>query len=646
MGAKHVKRLIMATPYEDPRTHVLYFRRGIPEGLRAAFDGRAVFKVSLRTKDSVEAKSLFAVENAKFEGLLKDARQRLAEGTLSPTPGALVRRWAMASAVGANLSGSHRLLALLMELDAAIPATITASSTCSSDRWAGVVVHCGPNLGGGPKVALDDDKFDDAIFPPPVFVDALSCDWARLQDSRTLFQARLDGSYGGNVEKVGSNWIRARWFGQDDVWRPALSSIVLHVRRVGEDVKRFGDEDLAAALLTILDDIRPGDVAINRERLGANQTRRTAPRLKPDLRLKMLFVAWKKNKNPRPQSANEYESAVDDFIDFVGDLPVVAIDSDLLYDFRDACAKMPPSMPREDRKLPFRARLQKHTGATETISPKTLKKRVGALQALLSFAHGERWISSNVGIGIKINNYTKNSLVRVFEDEELARLFSAPLFTQGQSWKRDGAVSSCTLFWILLIAGTTGARLEEIGQATLADVKSADAMTYLDITPYGEPDSMKKSVKNDGSIRLVPIHQRLVGLGFQQYCDAIKSAGETQLFPELRPNSVGKRTKEVSRLANRLIDKFVADDPRLVEHSLRHTFKAKGNDAEITDRTLDQICGHAPVSTGGRYGARPRIRTLHNALHKIDFDCIDWASIEELVRTISWPDVAGPSSSL
>jgi integrase len=85
-----------------------------------------------------------------------------------------------------------------------------------------------------------------------------------------------------------------------------------------------------------------------------------------------------------------------------------------------------------------------------------------------------------------------------------------------------------------------------------------------------------------------------------------------------------------------MIDKYVADDPRLVEHSLRHTFKAKGNDAGITDKTLDQICGHAPVSTGGRYGAKPRVRTLLKALHQIDFDCIDWASIEDSVKLISW----------
>ena len=83
----------MATPFPDPRTGQLYFRRAVPEALRAAFDGKREVKVSLGTKDPSEAKAPFARENAAFEVRLADARRRIAEGTLLPTPGAVVRRW-------------------------------------------------------------------------------------------------------------------------------------------------------------------------------------------------------------------------------------------------------------------------------------------------------------------------------------------------------------------------------------------------------------------------------------------------------------------------------------------------------------------------------------------------------------------------
>ena len=237
---------------------------------------------------------------------------------------------------------------------------------------------------------------------------------------------------------------------------------------------------------------------------------------------------------------------------------------------------------------------------------------------------------------------------RAFEDDELAKLFAAPLFTKPAAWEFDGTVAFTTMFWIILIAGTTGARLEEIGQAALADVKRDGTMRYLDITEYVDPDTndddgggdgeneLTKSVKSYNSVRFVPIHEKLIALGFDAYCDALRAANETQLFPELRTNMNGKRTKEASRFAGRLIDRFVTKDPRIVLHSLRHAFKAKGNDAGITDKTLDQICGHAPIHIGGRYGSRPRVKTLHRELHRIDFSCIDWSAIEQSFVDFDW----------
>lgn len=109
----------MATPFADPRTGELYFRRAVPDALRAAFDGKAQVKVTLRTKDPAEAKIAFARENAKFEEQLADARRRMADGTLLPTPAAVVRRWCEGPAGDAALTGAQRLIVTSMELDAA-----------------------------------------------------------------------------------------------------------------------------------------------------------------------------------------------------------------------------------------------------------------------------------------------------------------------------------------------------------------------------------------------------------------------------------------------------------------------------------------------------------------------------------------------
>jgi len=126
-------------------------------------------------------------------------------------------------------------------------------------------------------------------------------------------------------------------------------------------------------------------------------------------------------------------------------------------------------------------------------------------------------------------------------------------------------------------------------------------MVYLDIDDYADNTvDPQKSVKTEESRRLLPVHERLIELGFLEYCSTLSAMGHTQMFPDLTLNLVGKRTKEASQRINRIIDRWVSDDRRLTFYSLRHAFKAKGNDAGITDKTLDQICGHAPTTEASR----------------------------------------------
>jgi len=92
-----MKKTSMATPFTNPRDGILYFRREVPEKLRAAFDGKREVKVSLGTRDPLAAKAAFARENAKFEERLAEARRLVAEGkagaTVALDPGGFWLGW-------------------------------------------------------------------------------------------------------------------------------------------------------------------------------------------------------------------------------------------------------------------------------------------------------------------------------------------------------------------------------------------------------------------------------------------------------------------------------------------------------------------------------------------------------------------------
>ena len=404
----------MATPFTDPRTGVIYFRRGVPEALRPAFDGRALVKISLRTKNPRVAKRAFARENAAFEKRLADARRSLAEGTLSPTPAAVVRRWLEAGGAKSALSAAERLSTVLMELDAETGASATAG--------------------------VD-------VFPPATFGPAVNTEWSAVHTDRERYDAILEQCYQGNPERVGSNWIRARWYGFGWDWRCALEKPVARLCADVPDADRFPDNDLAKALLATLDEARGGDQDVNRARLADQRPRAPQPRLRPTMRLKTLFREWKAGTAPRPQSALEYEAAIDDFIDFAGDVAVSSIDADMLYDYRDAAADLPASMPRADRLLPFRERLKRHRDTQPKCAPPTLKKRIGALQAMLTYAFQQRWIASNAGAGIRIVGYTRpagrGGASRITNSRRSAHARCSRIRRAG-GWYRRSATSRCS----------------------------------------------------------------------------------------------------------------------------------------------------------------------------------------------------------
>lgn len=591
----------MAQPWKHPTTGAYYIRREIPAKRRLAFDGKALWKVSLRTKDFARAAILFAGANADLEKRFEEARTRLA-ATGDPRPSQRDRAIELvhgyfegpARSEGA-LDGPERLLLARLELDRglwnATPTGCTAVPASDIEQW-----------------------------------------WA-LAGNAALFRGHagtrrhLNGRAAGEIWRYGDAEFRAGT--RAEQVERVLEQIALH-----HDLTR---DDLPNGIADVVADY------LHRQPVGPTRARKpqsAQSRLRPEMRLMELFAEWKASTAPTAQTAHEYEQAARDFIDFVGDIPVAEIVHDDLLNYRDEALNLPKSMPKRDRELPFTERVAKHAGtAGPRVSAGTLKKRVGGVQALLSHAKEQRWIVRNEGRDVTIVGYTKSGRKRrSFEEEELQRLFSSSLFLSPAGWRTDTKVGDLTLYWLFLIGLTTGARLEEVGQAALVDVKVSGRVTYIDIDDYVlDPETGEaKSVKNEGSRRLVPIHDNLIALGFDAYRKAVAEAGETRLFPDLVPDYFDKRTKEASRVANRYIDAHVSKDARLTFHSLRHGFKDLALEAGITERIVDQICGHAPTTVGAKYGRGVRLPALHTNLHKLDWSFLDWSSLSAAIADQDW----------
>jgi integrase len=291
-------------------------------------------------------------------------------------------------------------------------------------------------------------------------------------------------------------------------------------------------------------------------------------------RLRDLFAYWKAQKAPKPKTIVEAESILRRFREVHGDLGVPEIEKRHVLALRDA--------------LVARGR-----------APGTVKKGLGLLGSMFQTAledDGRFGLKGNPVRDVKKVGEAKAR--RFFSRDELSRIFAASVFTRGE--RPQGGAGEAA-FWLPLLALFTGARLNEIGQLRVHDVREDAGIQYIAFTAEGEGQSIKT-----GGIgkRHVPLHPELLRIGFMDYVRAMRTRGEDRLFPELRPDSHGHVTGRWSRWFNRYLDSVIGiDDPRVDFHSFRHTFKVFARSAEIPEDVHDSLTGHSNVSVARAYGS-------------------------------------------
>jgi len=360
------------------------------------------------------------------------------------------------------------------------------------------------------------------------------------------------------------------------------------------------------------------------------------------LRLGTLVDRWGTARDPAPKTLHGARRAVAQLVSLVGDIPVNELSGEHLFDYRDALAILPRRLSDVERRMDFVALLDEliaQDSDRERIRRTTVVKQLRHIQTLVSFAHGERWISRNDLRHIPVDG-PKPLVRRPFTAGEVRKLFTHPLFVA--PWEHlppPRKISDETLRWLMILGLFTGARLEELGQLLVADVRSDNGIAYLAITDSGsdavEPAS--KSLKTAASNRNVPIHPKLLELGFVEFVERRGRDRHDRLFPDLTRDRFERYTRLASRECNRLID-TVSRDPALVFHSFRHLFKDLCRATGLIESVSDQLTGHAPPSVGGRYGAGVDLPTLAAQIARIGFDFVDWAPI--LLAARSGPTAA------
>lgn len=210
-----------------------------------------------------------------------------------------------------------------------------------------------------------------------------------------------------------------------------------------------------------------------------------------------------------------------------------------------------------------------------------------------------------------------------FDDSEIAKIFSQPLFTGCQSdkriWQPGKYFIQSHLYWAYLLLLLTGLRPGELGQLELNDIAERDGIHYLYLRGFDPSKGRvaKKDVKRfktPSSQRVVPLHPLILDLGLLERVDELKQLGCPYLFPEWepypKPNGEMRWGQPITKSWQYLKKKTGMARKEVTLYSTRHWFADLIDNTKIKDVTRKRLMGHSPKSDiPARYGMKHRLTT-------------------------------------
>ena len=329
----------------------------------------------------------------------------------------------------------------------------------------------------------------------------------------------------------------------------------------------------------------------------------------PSVTLQTLFDQWLPTLTVSEKEIGRLKHQNQRLIEFMGNKPANYVTKADVIDFMGLLPRFPGrKRPAHLNVLPIRALIERFEQECEESDdpPATLSKTtVGEWFAgyRRMFDHGVRaeLIERNPFRGMNYLIRGAPSIRRrAFEDQEVRDLFSKPLF-QGEGRGAN--------FWLPILSLFHGSRLSELAALPKSAFRQTEAGDwFFDLTD--------QKVKTETSRRLIPLHPKMIELGFLTYVEGL--IGEW-LFPDLDHENPRGPGHEFSKWWGRWTSEVGFDDPALVFHSFRHTWKRRARSSDVKEEIHDVISGHKGAGVGRTYGSGLDIHDLTQAMARITF---------------------------
>ncbi|WP_422060064.1 DUF6538 domain-containing protein [Sphingopyxis sp.] len=166
------------------------------------------------------------------------------------------------------------------------------------------------------------------------------------------------------------------------------------------------------------------------------------------------------------------------------------------------------------------------------IGPATINGHLNKLGAVIRFGRDEGWIVGNPMAKVEVSDPVHPSEKRdPFSVDHLKAIFAAEPWNARYDPKGDNP----SRYWAPLISLFTGARLTEICGQLVDEMIEVEGVFAFNFAHRPSDRSIK-----GGKSRIVPVHQRLLELGFWDFVVEARKNGRSQLFPDVKRDRLGK----------------------------------------------------------------------------------------------------------
>jgi integrase len=388
-----------------------------------------------------------------------------------------------------------------------------------------------------------------------------------------------------------------------------------------------------------------------------------AAKAKPGETIVELFERWAADRlakgEKRADTVDQDRKAIEQFAEFAGkDRAIGSITPLEVAEYRDVLRQLPPKWRSNKalKGLDMRAAAAKARERNLAESAFTsVNKHLSTISPLYKWLAGQpAWAGLlNPVNGLFYDKVKGKNRRPSFSTDHLNKMLSSPLFTgflaEGKEHLPGNRQADDWRKWIPLVCLFTGARIGEIAQLRLGDVRQERGVWFIHI----RHDEAAGLATKSGKSRPAAAHSMLERMGFLAFHQRrLERAGgdmTAPLFPELKPNKRGQISGEPSRFWRDYLAAIGVKDGAdgFGAHSFRHTLADRlRSEVELLDVQVGIVLGHSQPSVTAGYGelSQGTVTTLKGWMDALRFDGVDFSHLAQIAPEATTERVRSPQA--